>query len=413
MSGPHRASSVLPLLVWLLTLPVGCGSSAKADDDGSVSPKDAATVDGPGAGDAPVVDAPVVDAPVVDAAITPDAPWRLPGTPTAMTYWMGPFSQSLDAGVAQQYEADLKSAGYTTIIHGLIHVYPGAGYNYALYYGGLPLTVQGDGGPATANPAALYLRDLNARLKTGGTIKNLFVSIGGGATGGVDPCWQADYDFARIQDSTTVHPVDDENPFFQNLLILRDDFGIDGIDLDFEPGQGSSCHPDGTLNGIAYDDTYAALLVRITKWATHHGLMVTAAPYLRPDFWQQVLAQTNVPGEGQLIAWLNYQVYGNSDYATWISRLTPDGGTAAFGVPDLQPFLALGFSSDAPPDGEPPGPIQQRIACAKSAYPRLNAGFIWQYGNSIGKGPDGGSGSEYAQAILQGLQHPSPCDGGP
>jgi hypothetical protein len=395
MPSRDRRGFCLTLLIGLLALIVGCGDDAQSGLDAHLGLE----------ADGGAIDAPQLD----DAPVSADAPQRLPGTPTAMTYWMGPFTPD-GAVEEQQDEEALKTAGYTTIIHGLIHFYPES-YGYPLYYGGLPLTRRGDGGVMEANPAALFIRDLNDRLRSGGTIRTIFVSIGGGSSGG--DCWQADYDFARINAVTQITPHDDENPFFQGLLVLRDAFGIDGIDLDFEPSESSFCHPDGTLDRIAYDDGYAALLARITKWAAHHGLLVTAAPYKRPEFWRKVLAQTNVPGEGQLMSWLNYQAYGNSEYADWIEALPPDGGLAALGVPDLHRFFALGYSSDKDAPGLPPGPIQQRIACAKSAYPWLNAGFIWQYGNSVGKGPDGGSGAEYAQAILQGLASPAPCDGGP
>jgi hypothetical protein len=255
----------------------------------------------------------------------------------------------------------IASSGLTTIIYMFLHFYPDG----SLVLNSTPL-VYADG---TINLDIAYLKDLFKVMKAGGQ-KKVLLSIGGWHT--------SDYTFSRILTSLSVYPNPETNPYFRNLLIAKQYFQFDGIDLDFEP--------DWEVGFIAYDDTYAKLLADITRWAYANGMIVTCAPYTEIDFWKKVLAKTVGADGRQMVTRFNVQFYGggsNNAYQEWFDGLTDPNN----GIADLDRFLSVGYDCTKSPDD-----VQKNLASIKNGawykgksydHPNFNSGFIYQYQNIV------------------------------
>lgn len=313
--------------------------------------------------------------------------------PTAITYSMGvfgyPYDSTVPLHVQEQYAKEFIDSGFGALIHGFYHIYPDA--SIVLNSHPYPV-VYADG---SVNVDFLPMRDLFRQMKASGKVRHILATLGGGDCATCAHS-QTDYNFSRIMSYDRLYPDPATNPVFKNLLVLKTAFGIDGIDLDYEPV---------TPWMSAYDDAFGDLLVKMTKWAKGNGMMVTAAPYntspASQAFWKRTLEKTVGPDGQQLVDWLNIQLYA-SDYKVWMDLLA----NAPIGVTDKARFMSAGYACGDPDSSPTPASVRTRIADLRKLYPGVNSGFMWQLGDMVPLPPAEnhpkckGTAKEFAQAII-------------
>ena len=312
----------------------------------------------------------------------PQGPSSLSDGAQTMTYAMGTFGDPrVRIADQQRYATQLSDAGFSTVIHAFVHVYPDA----SLVLNDTTI-IYPDGTP---NSDLLYLKDIYDRIKSSGKVRQILVSIGGG--GG--PPAQTDYNYSRIFNYVNLYPNLEKNPVFRNLLALRANFGMDGIDLNFEPtGYAINNMPPV----VAANDQFADLLTKMTLWAKGHGMIVFATPWQHPDFWVKVLQRTRSADGKQLVDSLNIQTYGGDDYHDFVDPMK----LVDLGIANVENFVGVGYWCQG---GDTANDVFSKISTLRKDYPGLNRAFMWQYGSMLPEPPVSAcasSAKEYAQAIL-------------
>lgn len=316
--------------------------------------------------------------------------------PRAITYSLGvfgyPYDSTLPLALQDQYAKELIDSGFGALIHGFFHIYPDG--SIVLNSHPYPI-VYADG---TVNVDMIPLRDIYRQIKASGKVSYVLATIGGGDCRTCAHS-QTDYNFSRIMYYDKLYPDPATNPVFKNLLVLKNAFGIDGIDLDYEPV---------TEWMSDYNDEFGDLLVKMTKWAKGNGMMVTAAPYKTSTksqtFWKRYLEKTVGEDGNQLVDWLNIQLYA-SDYKTWMDLLA----NANIGVTDKARFMSAGYACGDPDSSPTPASVKAQLEDLKKQYPGLSSGFMWQFGDMVPKPPAEdhpkcqGTAKEFAQAIVSGV----------
>lgn len=305
-----------------------------------------------------------------------------------------------------RYAQELKSAGYGTLIEATFHVYPEG----KIVLNGEDTWLVDEKG--RINQLMRYiLKDIYADLKTKGI--KVYASIGGG--GGYcywdqkESKWmksppQSNWDYSRIMEFYKSAGTDHQ--FFKNLVMLKTEFGIDGIDLNYEPTEYEGCDQYARWSSpypyAGYDSDFAELLVEMIKYLRNNDMRVIATPWRGPitneDFWVDVINRT-LTESGPMLDWLQVQQYSGSDtLGYW------QGVAEKAGVKDPIAFLAAGYSCSKDACNIPDLPsLTESI---RNTPAGLNKVFLWQYKAMIGYGGQNNctyTASEYAAAIFDGF----------
>jgi len=262
--------------------------------------------------------------------------------------------------------------GITTVILWSIHIHSGGDLylNDTLFVSGGEVKYATDG-KTGVNPD---FPDLVKALMSGGSVKDLIVSVGAWSTNSDFTAWLAARDQVKA-----------------NLGALVSAFGVTGVDFDYESEDG-------------YTSQDQSMIVTLTLDVGSLGLYATYCPYTATDFWTgcltDVYAQNN---QAQIVKWMNLQCYaggtGNSP-TDWAQAVQAAGET---GVSDAYAFIVPGFAVLGA-DGFGPEEMQQTFQTF--AGTGVTGGFLW---NSSGIWSTEASGdgqptpADYAQAISAGL----------
>jgi hypothetical protein len=231
---------------------------------------------------------------------------------------------------------DIATAGFDTIIVGLLHVHEDG----SIYCNDFPVN---------SGTFADICEGINA-LKTspGSTVQTILFSFGGGNWAG-HPASVSDSDYPAMKANW---------PGFKAALTdLLQTSGADGVDWDYEPVT------------VPFD---TAFIIQITNEMAALPCLVTAAPYTDQPNWLTVIEGTTSGSGGNNFAWWNLQLYGGADYSDWVTAL--QGAPTGLGTGSVEAFLVPGYS---PYDcsSSPAGEIQS----LRNSYSSLNGAFIWNY----------------------------------
>ncbi|MRR16877.1 MAG: hypothetical protein EG826_10520 [Deltaproteobacteria bacterium] len=302
-----------------------------------------------------------------------------------------------------KYVNELISSGYTTLIHATFHVYPGG----KIVLNGSDTWLIDESG--NVNYVMLYLKDIYGNLKQHGI--TVFASIGGG--GGCCFCVrdgngdltissppQSNWDYSRVM--TFYNDKGTDHQFFKNLVLLKTQFGIDGIDLNYEPKE---THCGQQANPYAgYDADFTKLLVDLIKYLKQNDMKVIATPWMggipmgRENFWPNVITQT-IDRNGPMLDWLQVQQYSGSDVISDWKKVAEDAG-----VQNPLAFVAAGYSCSQ--DSCNIQDLDHLTTDIKNTPAGLDKFFLWQYKAMIGHAGDNNcdnTAAEYAHAIRQGF----------
>lgn len=239
--------------------------------------------------------------------------------------------------------SQLAQSGFGTFLFGQWHAHAGAtNEDFQIFWNDTAYTKEAFDWSFSTIPGL---------LKAGGGVQYVLLTFGPFPT---------DYDAIR----------NNVDAFKALLLQIFTDYAIDGIDFDPEPHNGVSPYTPENLQ----------LLADLTEWVVAQGKIVTAAPYMQLDWWQQLLQKTT------RFSWWNLQLYGGADYASWVA------GLAGY-VSDPQSFLTCGYNAG----GTSASDVTSALQDLEPQYAGLNGAFIWNY-EAIEHNP-----ASYAQAIEQGL----------
>lgn len=263
------------------------------------------------------------------------------------------------------------NAGITTVILWSIHIHAGGDLylNDTLFVSGGQIQYATNG-TSGVNPD---FPQLVSSLMTGGTVRDLLVSVGAWGTTSDFTAWLA----ARDQVKT-------------NLGILQSTFGVTGVDFDYEGD---------------YTSQDQAMITTLTLDVGSLGLFATYCPYTATDFWTGCLTgvyrQNN---QQQIVKWMNLQCYaggGGNSPTDWALAVQD---TADTGVTDAYAFIVPGYAVVGA-DGGDPASLEQTFAGL--AGTGITGGFLWNSGGIWSTEASEGQGaplpSDYAQAITNGL----------
>lgn len=233
-----------------------------------------------------------------------------------------------------------------------------------IYYGDTPMISGGQpSGQLTPNLATCI-----SKMKGSAFDGTVLASFGGGGLfHGEAVGW---YDFTHIQALIDQYPNPADNPFFQNLACLFSTYPIDGFDIDLESYQGY--------------DAFTPTLITIIEWLRKNGRIATLCPYDAPDFWCNVVKQTQSSG-APTIAWVNLQ---NA------SGTLPEFVTQLDGVGVGLSSIVGGLQVNSMTTDE----VTSYFQGIASSYPGIGGGWLWDletFGlpNTVA----------YASAVLAGL----------
>lgn len=287
------------------------------------------------------------------------------GTPNIAVYEAGALApdkiyQNLDAA---------RSAGWTTIILGLLHI--GRQEIQGQQYGDI---VYGDG-QIVVQDGAWMLPDLSwpdaiARLKQDGPITQIYASFGGG---GVEDYKSLQHIYVTNGNSFAGTPLE------RNFQLFKENCpAIDGIDLDCEE---------------TYDP---ASFVAFCEMLAGMGFGLTFCPYSTGEFsfWTGALAALNASAPGS-VKWWNLQCYDGG--------VGNDPGQWAAAIRDAIPgFTTDGFILAGDWNDDTPAQVEYLFS-GFAAEPSVGGGFIWDMNSIL---TAGGSMADYVAAIRAGLSPP-------
>ena len=275
------------------------------------------------------------------------------------------FSRYDPAGNKVQVE-QLQQSGFNYVNLALLHI----DANASLYYNATPIVVNG----VFANFP--YLPELIDKLKSAGSVKYVFFTLGGSGSG--------DYNNVETLLSTPAGKA----ALIQSFGALTTALPIDGIDLDDE---------------VTYNPPTTAELSQILAGPNNFGgLLVTYCPYALAEEsqWNQALLDTwkidQSLSHPQSVQWWNLQCYGGgtgNNPVSWADALPKDAG-----VKDRRAFIVPGFDPSSPVQS----PENIRDTFRQFAGTGIDGGFIYTL-ESI---PPQFTARQYADAIVEGLEGP-------
>jgi hypothetical protein len=261
------------------------------------------------------------------------------------------------------------------------------------------------GNPAFISAGALtcgysYVPQLLSTLTgSGSSVKTVRMTIGG---------WGCDGTFNCIVNLFNLYGTGPQNPLYANLLVLQE-LGVTGIDLDLEPG-GNAPYFDYLY--------YIGPLTQLITMVDGLGMDVTFSPYQCEDFWLTLLASVFTQNGGkQPVTQMNLQCYAGNLQATWVAamqayaKLSMGLNTAAgapFGISDPESFIVAGLGGTNMGVPVCPPVMQQQLTAEGFAVPGMTGAFIFDYG-SIQKAQQDGTCApnnttkDYANALIAGI----------
>ncbi|PVM93710.1 glycoside hydrolase family 18 protein [Caulobacter endophyticus] len=265
-------------------------------------------------------------------------------------------------------QAQQLNQGITTVILWSIHIHEGGDLylNDTLFVskGQIQYATNGSSGVNPDYPA------LVKQLMSGGSVRDLLVSVGAWGTTSDFTAWLAARDQVK-----------------KNLAVLQSTFGITGVDFDYE-------------GDYTTDDQ--KMIVTLTLDVGSLGLYATYCPYTADAFWTGCLADVYAQnGKKQIVKWMNLQCYagGAGNHPKLWAQLvaqTPDTG-----VTDPYAFIVPGYAVEGAQGGDP-SYIQQMFA--HLAGSGITGGFLWNSSGIFSTEPGGGpTPADYAKAISAGL----------
>ena len=281
-----------------------------------------------------------------------------------MTYKLGIYGNHLfdrfNPSQNHQQLVELQHSGFNYVNLSYLHIDPNAN----LYYNSTPVVV--DGIFANFN----YLPELLANLKSRGSVKQVFFTIGGAGSG----------DFASVEQLLATE--DGKTKLIESLSALTSALPVDGFDFDDE---------------LTYNAPSMAKFGQIISGpAAFGGLAVTYCPYTNQPFWYDAVKQTfevdqqfNLP---QSVQFWNLQCYSGgsgNDAVKWAKGLPPN-----IGISDPKGFVVPVVSP-----GQQGDPKSVRAYFSKLAGTGVDGGAIYNFENI----PAGFTARDYADAIVQGL----------
>lgn len=287
---------------------------------------------------------------------------------TAGVYTTGTFATANPTTDEQQQQQnaaqDLTSMG--VVVLASMHVHDDG----SIYFDTTPM-ISGGQLSGQLNP---NLPTLLQNMSDAGT--TVLASFGGGGT--FDNNAVGYYDYLNIKNLIAQYPDPADNPFFQNLTALFQNYpAIYGFDIDLE-----------TYTGY---DPFHDTLVTLIKWLQQNGRASTIAPYDAQDFWVRVLQKTINPDGVQAVSLVNLQ-NASGTLSTFVDALRK----GKVGWLDIPFFILAGQQIS---QGTSACEVQSTfygISQEKDA-PRLRGGWLWRY--EFFDGP----ASDYVDAIQQGL----------
>jgi|GEM_PF-415041 len=288
----------------------------------------------------------------------------------------------------------IQNSGFTTVVLWAMHV--DAQGNFIYNNSTSPLVQNGQFVGTSGNPD--FVNQLN-QLKTGGTVKQYFISIGG---------WGCQ-DFTNMQN--LIQTEQGQATLIQNFKALAENLPISGIDFDMEE---------------SYDTDMLNTIVWLTGNLSQLGLQVTYCPYQQQNFWFNCLAQSYTKcGNRQPVSWLNLQCYagGASNTPTLWALEMRAYGLSKMGITNPNAFIMPGYwcrnavdNNGGPynpscPYDDCPSTIQNTFAQLSKTDPGICGGFIWNSSDiftTLISNPQSCTGgtitpADYAQAIINGL----------
>ena len=262
------------------------------------------------------------------------------------------------------------NAGITTVILWSIHIHAGGDFylNDTLFVSGGQIQYATDG-TSGVNPD---FPQLISALMTGGSVRDLLVSVGAWGTTSDFTAWLASRDQVKA-----------------NLAVLQSTFGVTGVDFDYEGD---------------YTAQDQAMIVTLTQDVGSLGLFATYCPYTATSFWTGCLARVYQQAGTQLVKWMNLQCYaggGGNSPTEWAQAVLDTPGT---GVANAYAFIVPGYGVLGA-DGGDPASLEQTFAGL--AGTGITGGFLWNSGGIWSTEASDGSGapqpSDYAAAINAGL----------
>jgi hypothetical protein len=278
-----------------------------------------------------------------------------------------------DPPISYDAQAQQLNAGITTVILWSIHIHAGGDLylNDTLFVSGGQIQYATDG-KSGVNPD---FPKLISNLMSGGSVRDLLVSVGAWGTTSDFSAWLA----ARDQVKT-------------NLGVLQSTFGVTGVDFDYESEDG-------------YTGADQSMIVALTLDVGSLGLFATYCPYTATDFWTGCLTDVyQQNNQQQIVKWMNLQCYaggGGNSPTDWAQAVQSAPDT---GVTDAYAFIVPGYAVLGA-DGAEPASLEQTFAGL--AGTGITGGFLWNSGGIWSTEASEGSGaplpSDYAQAITNGL----------
>ncbi|WP_165188194.1 hypothetical protein [Caulobacter soli] len=265
------------------------------------------------------------------------------------------------------------NAGITTVILWSIHIHAGGDLylNDTLFVRNGQIQYATDG-TSGVNPDFPQL--IAALMKSGGSVRDLIVSVG---------AWSTTSDFSAWLDARDAVKT--------NLAALQSAFGVTGVDFDYE-----------SEDGYTSDDQ--SMIVTLTLDVGALGLYATYCPYMDQDFWTGCLTGVYAQNhQQQIVKWMNLQCYaggGGNSPTNWAQAVQNTPNT---GVTDAYAFIVPGYAVLGA-DGS--GPSEINATFAGLAGTGITGGFLWNSSGIWSTEAAGGgqpTPADYAQAISNGL----------
>jgi hypothetical protein len=279
-----------------------------------------------------------------------------------------------------------------------------------------PFIQDGKFNPYNDAAIAAWPADLE-KLKQGGSVKEIFFSIGG---------WGGAPDYPVKDFATFQYMLDNgmKNVLVKNFDKFKGKFPlVDGFDLDCEefgnsPSQFPKVYPNPDPTKVSADT-----IVQLCEILFKFDFKVTFCPYNKSDIWQTSMQRVCTELK-QVVSWWNLQCYagGSSNlfnFATWLQTLAavklPNGNPIG---PNAGAFLVPGLSvqNQDPQWPNPQCPTGNGGMCLTftdlskkipKGYNDLAGGFLWDLdGITSNTNPCNGkkpSLADYVNAINTGL----------
>lgn len=244
---------------------------------------------------------------------------------------------------------------------------------------------------------------LSALTGSGSSVKTVRMTFGG---------WGCNGTFDNIVNLFNQYGSGPSNPLYTNLMVLQE-IGVAGIDLDLEPGGGTP------VNDYPY---YLGSLSQLITMAAGLGLDTTFCPYQNENFWLTLLAAVFTQNGGkQPVTQMNVQCYSGGApniQATWVEAMNQylkldmglnNGSIASeFGITDAASFIVPGFGGANGEVAVCPSQIQDQLTAQGFAVAGTTGAYIFNYANIQSAQQNGACApnnttADYANALIAGI----------